>query len=587
MRRFAALYAALDASALAEAKLSALSAYLGDAPAADAAWAVFLLAGGRAPLSLPAALLRATASQVAGLPDWLLDLSVRTVGDLAETIAHLLPPPSHPSDLGLAEWMEQRLPPLRGAAPALQIAALCGWCDELATQQRFLLLRLLGGGNAGGAVGSRVGVDQLLVQRALAEHAGLQAQWVAQRMVGYTGARSRPSAAALAALLLPGAGEASRRGQPYPFFFAHPLQVDALSLAQQLGPAAAWLAEWQFDGLRAQVVKRDGAVWIWSVDGALVSERFPEVVAAAQPLPDGTVLDGELLVWLPGADRPSAINLLQQRLKRKTLPRRLLAELPVVFMAGDLLESCGRDCRGQPQHSRRSQLQTLRVGAPIQISPLLAAPPAAGAWPMLAELRRRSRAQGAAGLLLKHRDAAYGLGRDQAQGLWWQWRAEPLTVHAVLIYAQAGADQRAGASTDCSFAVWSRPPHDAAEAAAVVQAIGERRPPEAGALQLVLVAKSAVGLGDDEHALVAKVIRATTVEKFGPVRSLLPTLVFELGFEAISRSARHKSGITLHAPRMLGLRSDKPLHEADSLSALQAWCAATEPLPPAPPTKAG
>ena len=556
MRRFAALYAELDASTATEAKLAALQRYLAQADAADAAWALYFLAGGKPRQTLPTALLRAEATAAAGISDWLFEACYQAAGDLAETIALVLPPPRGHSDLGLAAWLVDRLLPLRGAAPVVQAQALRGWWDELPTAQRFLLGKLIGGG-------FRVGVSRLLVQRAIAGHAGLDPKLVAQRLVGWTDARHLPTADRLLALLAPAdATPAAATGQPFPFFLAHAVPATLADFAQALGPVSDWLAEWKYDGIRAQVVCQAGQVWIWSRGEELISERFPEVVAAAQGLPDGTVLDGELLVWIGGA--PAPFNQLQLRLNRKTLSRKLLSDAPVRFIAYDLLARSGADLRSQPQHARRQQLEAVLATSPLQLSPLLVADD----WAGLAALRGESRQRGVEGLMLKHRDAAYGSGRTKSTGTWWKWKVDAMTVDGVLVYAQAGHGRRAGLYTDYTFAVWNRPPANAAEASAVVEAIVRREPPRPGALQLLTFAKAYSGLTDAEFKAVDKVIRAHTLEKFGPVRSLRPTLVFELAFEGIAHSPRHKSGVALRFPRMLRLRHDKPLHEADSLAVL-------------------
>lgn len=607
MRRFAALYAALDASTGTESKVVAMVTYLAEAPAADAAWAVYFLAGGRPRQTVPTALLRAEARAAAAIPEWLFEASYQAVGDLAETIAHLLPAPGSASTLGLADWLTQRLLPLRGAAPETQASQLRAWWAELAPAERFVLVKLIGGG-------FRVGVSKLLVQRALARHAGLPAAVVAQRMMGYADARAQPTAQGLQALLAPADAPGQRDlGQPYPFYLAHALEPGAdtpEALAGRLGSAGQWLAEWKFDGIRAQLVRRGSgaaaAVWLWSRGEELMAGRFPEVETAAAALPPGTVLDGELLVWPAGAARPAPFQLLQTRINRKTLTRRLLAEAPVVFVAYDLLEADGDDLRALPQHARRTRLETLLAAMPdadacgaggtgvLRLSPLLAgaqasAQPGDGpaqapdAWAVWATERAGSRQRGVEGLMLKHRDAPYGSGRTKAAGLvaggWWKWKVAPYTVDGVLIYAQAGHGRRAGLYTDYTFAVWNRPPRDAAEAQAVVEAISRRAPAEPGALQLVPFTKAYSGLTDAEFAQVDRVIRAHTLEKFGPVRSVRPSLVLELGFEGLQRSPRHKSGIALRFPRMLRLRPDKPLHEADTLDGLLALLVSGE-VPP-------
>ena len=562
MNRFAQLFAELDASTATNAKLAALQSYFAQAAPADAAWAVYFLAGGKPRQVLPTAALRAMAVQRAGIPEWLFEECYQAVGDLAETIAHVLPPPATRSDVGLADWVQQRLLPLRGAESAEQATHIAQWFDELDAAGRFLLVKLIGGG-------FRVGVSKLLVQRALAAQAGLDAKLVAQRMMGYTDAKAMPDAAAYARLLAPASEGRVEAGQPYPFFLAHALDTAPAEFDAQLGPSGDWLVEWKYDGIRAQLVRREGQVWIWSRGEELVTERFPEIVQAASALPEGTVLDGEIVVWKDA--RPAPFNLLQQRIGRKTLTKKVLADAPVAFIAYDLLESQGEDRRDRPQHERRDLLEAALQGTLLQLSPEVQAPD----WAGFAALRRESRERGVEGFMLKHRQSHYGSGRTKADGTWWKWKIEPLSVDAVLVYAQAGHGRRASVYTDYTFAVWNRTPRDVAEAQAVVDAIERREPAQPGALQLVTFAKAYSGLSDTEFAEVDRVIRQTTIEKFGPVRSVKPSLVFELGFEGINRSPRHKSGIAVRFPRMLRIRSDKPLHEADTLGHLEALLAIT------------
>jgi DNA ligase-1 len=556
MKAFAQLFAELDASTATAAKVAAMQRYFASVPPADAAWAVYFLCGGKPRQVVPTATLRSLACARAGIEDWLFDECYQAVGDLAETIALVLPPPQHDNDDSLASWVEERLLPLRGAAPESAAAQLLAWWDELDTLRRFLLVKLIGGG-------FRVGVSKLLVQRALAAHAGIDAKLVAQRMMGGTGAGAAPTAHGFAQLLAAPGDDAREAGQPYPFFLAHALAVEPPHLAASLGAAGDWLAEWKYDGIRAQVVRRAGGTWIWSRGEELVTERFPDVAASLAAVPDGTVLDGEIVVWKDG--RPAPFAQLQRRIGRKTLGRRLLAEVPAVFIAYDLLEAGGEDWRARPQHERRAALEDCAARAGLPLSPLLEA----ADWPALAALRDHAREQGVEGLMLKHRDARYGSGRTKADGVWWKWKVDPLTIDAVLVHAQAGHGRRAGVYTDYTFAVWSRPPADAAEAQAVVEAIGRREAAAPGALQLVVFAKAYSGLTDAEFRRVDGVVRKTTLEKFGPVRAVLPSMVFELGFEGINASRRHKSGIAVRFPRMLRIRDDKPLHEADTLDALQ------------------
>jgi DNA ligase-1 len=581
LRRFSTLYDQLDASTSTGAKVDALKRYFAVADPADAAWAVYFLSGGKPRQVVPTKVLRTLACARAGIDDWLFDECYQVVGDLAETIAHVLPPPSTRSEVGLAVWVEQRLLPLRDGSPETQAEQIAAYWDELDAGGRFLLIKLIGGG-------FRVGVSKLLVQRALAESAGLDAKIVAQRMMGYTEKTARPDAAGYARLLSTDAEPGRDAGQPYPFFLAHPVDVVPDDFDAALGPPDDWLVEWKYDGIRAQVVRRAGQVWIWSRGEDLVTDCFPEVVALAQPWPDGTVLDGEILVWPTGADRPAPFNLLQQRIGRQNLTKKILADAPVTFMACDLLEQRGIDLREAPQHERRAALEALALqlstdaasastvpnpSLALRVSPLLR-----GSWPELATLREQSRGRGVEGFMLKHREARYGTGRRKQRGgptgsrslAWWKWKVDPFSVDAVLIYAQAGHGRRASVYTDYTFAVWNRAPHDAAEAQAVVDAIAARQPAQPDGLQLVAFAKAYGGLTDEEFKGVDRVIRQTTLEKFGPVRSVRPTMVFELGFEGLNVSTRHKSGLAVRFPRMLRIRHEKPLWEADTLDTLQA-----------------
>jgi DNA ligase-1 len=542
MKRFVVLYLAIDASTSTLAKVAALKRYLADAPPRDAAWAVYLLAGGTPRRAVPTSELRALACEAASLPEWLFEAGYAATGDLAEAIAYVLPDPEDRLDEPLADWMEQRILPLRALdAAARREAVLAAW-RGLSADERFMFVKLVGGG-------FRVGVSKLLVQRALAEWSGRDAAGVAQRMMGYTSIDTPPTVERFQALLADDASGA-RGGQPYPFFLAHALPGEP---AASLGVRGDWLAEWKYDGIRAQVVKRDGQVWIWSRGEELVTERFPEVAAAASPWPDGTVVDGELLAWLPTDTEAAPFALLQKRIGRTKLSKGILAEAPVRLLAYDLLESEGQDRRQEPLHIRRARLERLGIAT----SPLLDAQD----WAGLAAARAKSRERRVEGLMLKHRESTYGIGRTGSA--WWKWKVAPLSVDAVLIYAQAGHGRRANLYTDYSFAVWNRAPLDAAEAEAALDSTG-------GELALVPFAKAYSGLTDEEIKGVDRVIRKTTVEKFGPVRRVRPSMVFELGFEGIQASKRHKSGIAVRFPRMLRIREDKPLHEADTLDALRA-----------------
>ncbi|GAA0519364.1 ATP-dependent DNA ligase [Pigmentiphaga sp. GD03639] len=551
MKAFVDLYAALDATTSSLGKRAAMLDYLRHAPPADAAWAVYFLAGGKPRQLVPAKLLKEYAREAAGVPEWLFEESYQAVGDLAETIALLLPDTPHADDASLAAWMEHSLLPLRGMDPGpLKPRLLEAW-SRLDTRGRLVFTKLITGS-------FRVGVSRLLVTRVLAELAGVDAKEIAQRMVGYTDLNALPSAQGYLALIAAEAPAGRQEsGMPYPFFLAHPLQADIADFERLLGPPADWLVEWKWDGIRAQLVRRAGGAWLWSRGEELVSDRFPELLQAAAALPEGTVLDGEIVVHKEGRVQPFAQ--LQQRIGRKTLTPRILRDIPVALLAYDLLELEGQDWRARPQRERRAALDALLAdagSAGLLPSPLLLE----SSWEDYARLRESSRERGVEGMMLKQAGGSYGVGRSKDVGLWWKWKVDPYSVDAVLIYAQKGHGRRASLYTDYTFAVWDAPPGT----------------PGRG---LVPFAKAYSGLTDDEIRQVDAIVRKTTQETFGPVRSVLPTLVFELGFEGIARSTRHKSGIAVRFPRMLRWRQDKPVEEADTLETLSALLPATSAEP--------
>lgn len=540
MKAFAELYANLDATTSSNAKLAALQAYFMQAPPADAAWAVYFLSGGRPRQLVPTRLLRDMATEAAGIEPWLFEESYQSVGDLAETISLLLPESTYTSEDGLAVWLEEKLLPLRGLPPLDLAERLPALWAQLDQPSLMVCIKLITGS-------FRVGVSKLLVTRALAAMADLDSKRVAQRLVGYTDLSNRPTAEGYLKLIAAESSDehAQRGGQPYPFFLAHGLAQPVEQFDTLLGPPADWQVEWKFDGIRAQLVKREGRLWVWSRGEELLTERFPELHSLVIGLPDGTVIDGEIVVW---KDSVQPFALLQQRIGRKTLSKKVLEDAPVAVLAYDLLEYQGDDWRNHTQAERRTQLE--QVIAACNQPVLLPSPLLEGqTWAALAEQREASRSLGVEGMMLKDRKGLYGVGRTKDMGLWWKWKVDPFSVDAVLIYAQRGHGRRASLYSDYTFAVWDGPP-------------GSER-------TLVPFAKAYSGLTDEEMRKVDAIVRKTTVEKFGPVSSVTPSMVFELGFEGIALSKRHKSGIAVRFPRMLRWRQDKAVEEADNLATLQ------------------
>ena len=524
MKDFARLYTSLDETTATNEKVAALVEYFGSAPPADAAWAVHFLSGRRPKRLISTGNLRAWGAEAAGLPDWLFEESYQAVGDLAETITLLLPESEGSSDRPLAHWVEERLLPLREEDPEFQREAMLGAWRELAPRERFVWNKLITGS-------FRVGASQRLVTRALSQLSGVPDGVVAHRLMGAWD----PTPEFFGRLTAPDTRDADV-SRPYPFCLAHPLEGDAAGL----GDPAEWMAEWKWDGIRSQLIRRSDRTFLWSRGEELLAGRFPEVEEVGGLLPDGTVIDGELLPWSDGSPLPFAQ--LQRRIGRKNLGRKILDEVPVVLVAYDLLEEAGTDIRSLPLEERRrrlaAMLETLPGGRLI-LSPIVAGTE----WEDLTLARINAREMGAEGLMLKRLSSTYGVGRKR--GDWWKWKVAPLTVDAVLIYAQPGSGKRAGLFTDYTFGIWE-------------------------GNHLVPFAKAYTGLTDGEIRKVDAFVRRNTLEKFGPVRTVKPELVFELHFEGIQRSSRHKSGIAVRFPRMARWRTDKKAEEADTIETVRA-----------------
>jgi len=530
MRRFTDLYEALDRTTSTNAKIAALAAYFREAPAADAAWATFFLTGRRLKRLVPSAALWTWTQELTAFPDWLLRECYSSAGDFAEVIALVLDTVAAAEaepDLTLTAWVEHRILPLQSTDLTGQRDEVIRWWLGLPRGQRFVLNKLLTGE-------FRVGVAQTLVIRALAEAIGSEPTIVAARLMGdwTPSAEWFATISAPASSSVPGMADAIDPSQPYPFYLASPLE----EAPETLGDRAGWLVEWKWDGIRAQLIRRSGQVWLWSRGEELITNRFPEIAAAATHLPDGTVLDGEVLAFKD--DRPMPFSALQHRIGRQRQVAQIMRTVPVVFFVYDILERQGADIRQEPLSARRTSLVDLVGGGVVRLSEEVTAP----TWTDLAHVRLESRERGVEGFILKRRDSTYGVGRRK--GAWWKWKVDPFTVDAVLIYAQPGNGRRASLLTDYTFGVW----HEGA---------------------LVPVAKAYSGLSNAEIDELDAWIRRHTRERHGPVRAVDPVQVFELGFEAIAPSTRHKSGIAVRFPRMLRWRKDKPAAEADTLNSLR------------------
>ena len=554
MRRFCQLFRQLDRSTGSHERVAALVAHFGSVPPEDAAWALHCLLGKQRRRLLTARRLREIALDATAMPEWLFEASRAQVGDSAETIALLLggcaeavagmAPPQQGdearvgADLPLHRWMEWILPGLAALPEADQTVEIQRLWRALSVEEVLVMVKLLTGS-------FRVGVGTGLVIRALATLSGVESVELQQRLMG----PFVPSAAAFTELLRPEASQERPSSRPYPFFLASPLESGRLS---DLDPAQ-WLVEWKWDGIRGQLIRRGGAGFLWSRGEELINGSFPDLLEQADPLPDGLVLDGEVLVWPAGQARPEPFAVLQRRLGRRKPTAALLRSLPAAFVAYDLLESEGIDRRKEPLQQRRERLRELMAsGVPgaLRLSENLPL----SDWNDLETWREKARDAGAEGVMLKLLASPYGSGRRR--GSWWKHKLEPMRLDAVLLYARNGSGRRANLYTDYTFGLW-------ASADSLGPAPGQER-------RLVSFASAYSGLSDAEIQELDRWIRRHTTERFGPVRAVAPELVFELAFEAVQRSSRHRSGLAVRFPRISRWRRDKPATEADTLAAAMA-----------------
>lgn len=524
MRAFAAVFAALDRTTSTTRKVDALARYFASAAPGEAAWAAWLLGGRKLNRLLPSARLWEWTGEESGVPDWLLSECHSEVGDLSEMAALLVPGSGEArEDRPLDRWMEETIRPLATLPAPFQREIVTRAWRALDDGERLVFNKLLTGE-------FRVGLSFTLMARAVARASGLPEPLVVARLMGAW----EPSAEGWSRIVAPAASGGAEHA-PLPFFLAAPLDDPPGTL----GDRGEWLAEWKWDGIRMQIVRRAGRVWLWTRGDELVTASFPELEAAARALPDGVVLDGEALAMDERGVRPFAA--LQLRLGRRKVTAEVVGATPVSFVAFDLLEEQGADLRALPLRERRARLARLLEGKPraLSLSPALDDP----SWEALARRREEARERGVEGLLLKRLDSAYGIGRKR--GDWWKWKIEPRTLDTVLVYAQPGHGRRAGIYTDYSFGVW----HEG---------------------QLVVVAKAYSGLTQAEIDELDRWIRAHTIARHGPVRAVEPRRVFELAFERVQESSRHRAGIAVRFPRILRERTDKKPADADSLETLRA-----------------
>ncbi|HEY0177437.1 MAG TPA: ATP-dependent DNA ligase [Pedobacter sp.] len=529
MKRFTQLIRQLEMSNKTNDKIAALVSYFSTADELDKPYVIAMFTGKRPKRPVPTALIREWATELSEIPAWLFAESYHSVGDLSETIALVLPPPAHTSDRKLHEWITD-LAAINGKDDAAKKEFILWAWDNLDTQERFIFNKLISGN-------FRIGVSNKMLVNAIAKQSDTDSNKIMHSIMG----KWNPGEITYQDLIA-GAHVNTDSSWPYPFCLAYALEAEPVTL----GTTDEWQAEWKWDGIRGQIVKRNGELFIWSRGEELVTGQFPELHFLKDELPDGTVLDGEILSVKDG--QVQAFSILQQRLNRKTINKSQLKDAPIGFFIYDLLEYEGKDIRTEPLSARRRLLEKIMTAVNRTNVAVLSPVIDFNDWEQLAEIRKGSRENNSEGIMLKKLSSFYHSGRKR--GDWWKWKINPYTVDAVMIYAQKGSGRRANHFTDYTFAVRD----------------GEN---------LITIAKAYSGLTDKEIKEVDTFVKRNAIEKFGPVRTVKPELVFEIAFEGIAESKRHKAGLALRFPRIARWRKDKKAAEINTLDDLRQLLAST------------
>ena len=518
MRHFAELINAVESSNKTTAKVDAIVRYLEIADEKDKLWFLALFTGKRPKRPINSNLLKEWAYEITGLPEWLFLESYSSVGDLGETLSLILPAPENLIEKSLHQWMSELLDLKIKSDEEKKQYVLESW-NGLDYTERFIFNKLIGGS-------FRIGVSKKLLINALAKFSGQESTALMHSIMGKWEVGDTNFSE-----LISGENINPDNSKPYPFCLAYPIE----KTVEELGDINDWQAEYKWDGIRGQFIKRNDEVFIWSRGEELVNDQFPELVKAFSEMDGDFVLDGEILAVLD--DQVLNFNVLQQRLNRKTISAKMMKEIPIQTFVYDILEIDGKDLRDLELVERRLLLENLVENNPsdnIKIPELVICKD----WEDLAKARENSRDNNSEGLMLKQKSSKYHSGRKK--GDWWKWKVDPLTIDAVLIYAQKGSGRRSGFYTDYTFAVKKED-------------------------KLVTIAKAYSGLTDKEIMEVSRFVTKNSLEKFGPVRTVKAELVFEIAFEGIGFSKRHKSGVALRFPRIVRWRRDKKVDEIDDI----------------------
>ncbi len=525
LQLFAQLVTELSTSTKTNDKLQSLVDYFATAPDDDKVWVIAIFSGRRPRRAVNSRLMREWCSEITNYPSWLFDECYHTVGDLAETLALLLPETKKDDQVNksLSYYLETFISIEKQDEAIRKKFILNSW-NQMNRDERFVFNKLITGS-------FRIGVSQKTIVNALAKTVDLSPSVIAHRISG----NWDPVTTTFSELLSESAS-VSDFSKPYPFYLAYALEEEA----ESLGNPAEWQAEWKWDGIRGQVIKRNNELFVWSRGEELMTDKFPEYFILKDLLPDGVVIDGEIIPAVDGSPLPFAI--LQTRIGRKNIGKKQLQDAPISFFAYDLLEYNYEDWREKMLSERRNKLEEIITplkNNAIQISEIIFFT----SWDELSELRKNSREMNSEGIMLKRKDSNYKVGRKR--GDWWKWKIDPLTIDCVMVYAQKGSGRRSNLYTDYTFAVKD----------------GDK---------LVTFTKAYSGLTDKEFAEVDNFVKRNSIEKFGPVRTVKPELVFEIAFEGIAASNRHKSGVALRFPRMSRWRKDKNVDEINTIEDLKA-----------------
>ena len=530
MKHFANLIKTLDSSNKTNLKVAALTEYFKKAPPEDKVWTIAILSHRRPPRPVNTTLLRLWANELANIPMWLFEESYHIVGDLAETIALIIPTTQKATEKTLTKYLQEIIALKKKPESEKKAYLQENWL-ALNYYERFVFTKLITGS-------FRIGVSQKLMTRALSKAENLDEDILAYKLMG----NWDPNTITFQELIVD-EKSSDYLSKPYPFYLAYPIEGDVSSL----GDVSEWSIEHKWDGIRSQTIIREDKIFVWSRGEELVTDKYPEFQSLLDVIPNGTVIDAEILAF-PN-NEIGTFNDLQTRIGRKTVSAKLLKSQPVILKAYDILEWEGKDIRNETYEFRRNLLEKLYENLKDKSLPFhLSERKRVNSWAEVTKERALARAMRSEGLMLKRKDSTYQVGRKK--GDWWKWKLEPLVIDAVLTYAMRGSGRRSNLFTDYTFALW--------------------QDNENGVKELVTFAKAYSGLTDDEFRKVDDFIKKNTIEKFGPVRSITPQLVFEIGFEGIALSKRHKSGVATRFPRILRWRQDKKIEEANSIEDLKS-----------------